>query len=99
VPRPGDTAQPLAPTLDEAWSLTWRRSLDVEPGQTREERAEAARMLFVAIHLLAPEELGLAEVRFSRIQDPRTRVLVTDSVKTLRSVTKPLVRPRILLIG
>jgi hypothetical protein len=32
--------------LDEAWSAAWRPSLDVEPGQSREERADAAWAIY-----------------------------------------------------
>jgi hypothetical protein len=32
--------------LDEAWSAAWRQSAGTEPGQSREERAEAAWKLY-----------------------------------------------------
>jgi hypothetical protein len=32
--------------LDDAWSAAWRESAGTEPGQSREERAEAAWALY-----------------------------------------------------
>jgi hypothetical protein len=32
--------------LDDAWAAAWRRSAGTEPGQSREERAEAAWVIY-----------------------------------------------------
>ena len=46
MPRPDDAGQLLPPALDEYWSAAWRESLVTEPGQSREERAEAAWVIY-----------------------------------------------------
>ena len=46
MPRPDDAGQLLPPALDEYWSAAWRESLVTEPGQSREERAEAVWVIY-----------------------------------------------------